>query len=161
MATFNTEGALLPVVALDAPHPAKAAQKSAVTSTLGSSAQDSATSTTYPVPVRIGQTSAPAPAADPATPAAGKAAAATVPALLIDWSDGMRTVAPFRDLRLRCPCASCIDEWTGQPLLDPRTVPDAIHPNLLNSIGRYAVRIVWSDGHATGIYSYDYLRRLK
>jgi ATP-binding protein involved in chromosome partitioning len=157
MATYNTEGALLPVVALDAPHPAKGGKSAQKPADFGSSAQEPATGTTYPVPVRIGQTRT-----SRDTDSAQKSdSAPKVPALLIDWSDGMRTVAPFRDLRLRCPCASCIDEWTGQPLLDPRSVPDDVRPNLLNSIGRYAVRIVWSDGHASGIYSYDYLRRIR
>ena len=81
-------------------------------------------------------------------------------ALVFDWTDGARTVHPFRELRLRCPCARCVDEWDGHALLDPASVPASVRPDRVTAVGRYAVRILWSDGHGTGIYSYDHLRRL-
>ena len=60
---------------------------------------------------------------------------------------------------VRCPLPAasarapqCVDEHTGAPLLDPKTVPADIHIESVQSIGRYAVGILWSDGHRTGIY---------
>ncbi|MBP5351557.1 MAG: DUF971 domain-containing protein [Fibrobacterales bacterium] len=84
----------------------------------------------------------------------------TADALVFDWTDGARTVHPFRELRLRCPCARCVDEWDGHALLDPASVPADVWPERATGVGRYAVRLLWSDGHGTGIYGYDYLRRL-
>lgn len=77
-----------------------------------------------------------------------------------DWDDGTRSAFKLRDLRLACPCALCVDENTGERLLDPRTVPEDIRVESIQSIGRYAVGIFWSDGHRTGIYPYDLLKHL-
>lgn len=65
---------------------------------------------------------------------------------------------PARDLRLACPCAGCVDEMTGRPLLDPATVPDNVTASAIEPVGAYGVRIRWSDGHGTGIYTYAMLR---
>ena len=80
--------------------------------------------------------------------------------LTIDWNDGVRSQYEVRHLRLACPCAACINEWTGDKILDPGKVPVNVRPARLLSVGRYAMAIHWSDGHSTGIFSYDYLRRL-
>lgn len=77
-----------------------------------------------------------------------------------DFDDGTRAVFRLRDLRLACPCALCVDENSGERLLDPKTVPDDISVESIQSVGRYAVGILWSDGHQTGIYPYDLLKRL-
>lgn len=77
-----------------------------------------------------------------------------------EWNDGTHSVFDVRFLRCKCPCALCVDEHTGEPLLDPKTVPADIHIESVQSIGRYAVGILWSDGHRTGIYPYDLLRQL-
>ena len=78
--------------------------------------------------------------------------------LLIEWSDGASTEYAVRDLRIACPCAACKDELTGERLLDPATVPNDVKPLNLVSVGNYAIKITWSDGHDTGIYSFDRLR---
>ena len=80
--------------------------------------------------------------------------------LTITWSDGQVQNIPVRTLRLKCPCASCIDEFTGRPLLDPSTVPMDILPINIHNVGRYALTVEWSDGHHTGIFSYDYLLQM-
>lgn len=77
-----------------------------------------------------------------------------------DFDDGFRAVFRLRDLRLACPCALCVDENSGERLLDPNTVPEDISIETIQSVGRYAVGILWSDGHRTGIYPYDLLKRL-
>jgi ATP-binding protein involved in chromosome partitioning len=78
----------------------------------------------------------------------------------IQWSDAHQSRYAFRDLRLACPCALCVDEWTGQPRLDPATVPMNVRPGEVKSVGRYALQFIWSDGHNSGIYTYDKLRAL-
>jgi ATP-binding protein involved in chromosome partitioning len=80
--------------------------------------------------------------------------------LAILWSDGRESRYDVRDLRLHCPCASCRDEVTGERLLDPARVPADVHPLHLASVGNYALKIRWSDGHDTGIYTYERLRGL-
>jgi ATP-binding protein involved in chromosome partitioning len=81
-------------------------------------------------------------------------------ALLVTWNDGRRSEYELRALRMACPCASCVNEWTGEKMLRPSQVPEGVRPRRLFSVGRYALGIEWSDGHSTGIFSYDYLRRL-
>ncbi len=76
----------------------------------------------------------------------------------ITWNDGHTSRYPARQLRLLCPCASCVSEGTGEKILDPRTIPDDVHPLKISPVGRYAIQISWSDHHSTGIFSFDYLR---
>lgn len=80
--------------------------------------------------------------------------------LVITWNDGVRSEYETRNLRLSCPCAVCVNEWTGEKMLNPAKVPQDIRPLRLFSVGSYAMGVEWSDGHSTGIFSYDYLRRL-
>lgn len=78
-------------------------------------------------------------------------------AVTVTWDAEHVSVFPARELRLACPCAACREEMTGRPLLDPATVADDVHPRAIHLVGGYAVRIDWSDGHNTGIYTYEYL----
>ena len=55
-----------------------------------------------------------------------------------EWNDGTRGVCSARELRLACPCALCVDEHTGEKLLDNSMVPDDIKLERVQSIGRYA-----------------------
>ena len=80
--------------------------------------------------------------------------------LEIKWSDDHLSRLPSRGLRLACPCAACVDELTGQPRLDPKTVPADVKVLDVRTVGRYALQFTFSDGHATGIYSFDKLRAL-
>jgi DUF971 family protein len=80
--------------------------------------------------------------------------------LRVVWSD--RTDAlPFRFLRTECGCAQCVNEWTGERMLDPTTVPVDISLERMELVGNYAVRIYWSDGHYTGLYTWQRLRELQ
>ena len=76
------------------------------------------------------------------------------------WEDGGRNDFDVRDLRLACPCALCVEEMSGRPLLDPKTVRPDVAPRTITSVGNYAITIKWNDGHSTGIYSFEYLRAL-
>lgn len=79
---------------------------------------------------------------------------------IVEWADGDATRVPYRALRLACVCATCVHEITGEQLLDPKTVPADIGVQECEPIGNYGVRIHWSDGHRTGIYTWDKLRAL-
>jgi ATP-binding protein involved in chromosome partitioning len=80
--------------------------------------------------------------------------------LAIAWSDGTETVLDVRELRLACGCAECIDEWSGAGRLDPGSVPEDVRPVRIQTVGRYAIQIEWSDGHGSGIYPFARLREL-
>jgi DUF971 family protein len=78
--------------------------------------------------------------------------------LLIEWErDLHEALYPARALRLACPCAACVEEMTGRPLLDATSVPPDIRPLSVALVGAYGLRIRWSDGHDTGIYTFERL----
>lgn len=80
--------------------------------------------------------------------------------LRISWADGRVCTYEAANLRRACPCAQCVNEWTGQRTLKPDTISDEVQINDLSLVGRYALNFRWSDGHETGIYSFQYLRDL-
>jgi ATP-binding protein involved in chromosome partitioning len=80
--------------------------------------------------------------------------------LLIEWSDGSLGVYSAKKLRLACPCAGCVDEITGEKILRAESVPGDVRPTSINPVGRYALQIQWSDGHNTGLYSFELIRNL-
>ncbi len=75
------------------------------------------------------------------------------------WPGGPQVSIPARRLRDFCPCAACVEEGTGRKLLDPATIPEDIRPLEIAPVGSYAVQIQWSDGHSTGIYTWQVLRQ--
>jgi DUF971 family protein len=79
----------------------------------------------------------------------------------IEWSDGHNSVHSNRGLREACPCAMCKGEppAIGRSMVIPLTVaaPEGVHAERFSMVGRYAISFLWSDGHSTGIYPYDYL----
>ena len=79
-------------------------------------------------------------------------------AIIILWDDGHRSPYPHRMLRLRCQCASCVEEMTGRPRLNPDNVPQDVRAVDQLPVGNYAVQFLWSDTHYTGIYTYQFLR---
>ena len=80
--------------------------------------------------------------------------------LEIHWQDGHVSVYPVAYLRRSCRCAACVDEWTGEQRLQPDQVSDDVKPVSVERVGNYAIHIAWSDGHTSGIYSFDYLRSI-
>lgn len=81
--------------------------------------------------------------------------------LLIEWEHGgHEALYPARELRLACRCAVCEEEMTGRRLLDAAAVPSDIRPVSVALVGAYGVKIRWSDGHDTGIYTFEHLLAL-
>lgn len=76
----------------------------------------------------------------------------------LTWPGGRQVTIPAARLRDLCPCAGCVEEGTGRKILDPATIPADIRPLGVAAVGNYAVQITWSDGHTTGIYSWQTLR---
>lgn len=73
------------------------------------------------------------------------------------WQDDRSFALPFKFIRGECPCAVCVNEFTGERILDITTIPEDICPTAMSYIGNYALKIVWSDGHDTGLYTWDRL----
>lgn len=78
----------------------------------------------------------------------------------IEWLDGHRSHWRLSTLRRACPCASCVDELTGERTLAADRVSDEILATVVESVGRYALRVRFTDGHDTGIYTLRSLRAL-
>ncbi|MEM9658208.1 MAG: DUF971 domain-containing protein [Planctomycetota bacterium] len=81
-------------------------------------------------------------------------------ALRVVWTDG-QAVLPFRFLRGQCDCAHCVNEWTGERIVDPDAIAENIAIERMELVGNYAIRIHWSDGHHTGLYTWQRLRSLE
>lgn len=81
--------------------------------------------------------------------------------ITIRWSDDTETQYTAVELRRNCPCAGCIDEWTGKKTLDDRNISEDITIKHTSIVGRYALSFHFSDGHETGIYSFSYLRGMQ
>src|SRR2546427_7327394 len=80
--------------------------------------------------------------------------------LRITWADEKVCDYEAATLRRSCPCAQCVNEWTGERTLKPDAISDEVQIKDVNIVGRYALNFRWSDGHETGIYSFQYLRDL-
>ena len=86
----------------------------------------------------------------------------------IDWKDGHHSSYDLEYLRDRCPCATCTGAHGTAPRLQSSEKPanplQMYKPKIkmvnIEPVGNYALRIIWNDGHATGIYSYDHLRHI-
>lgn len=86
--------------------------------------------------------------------------------LLIEWSDGQRRTYTPRSLRDGCPCATCREKRTEKPA-DPMVLPILTTGQLqplriagMQPVGNYAYSVAFSDGHDTGIYTFELLREL-
>lgn len=80
----------------------------------------------------------------------------------ITWLDGHQSSYGFEFLRWQCPCAICRGEGGAPGVLATTTELTPAQTNLtdLGPVGNYAMSITWVDGHSTGIYSWEYLRRI-
>ena len=84
--------------------------------------------------------------------------------LAIKWEDSSESFIRIEKLRRACPCAGCKGETDvmGNLYKNPEQplTPAAFRLVRLEKVGAYALQPVWADGHATGIYSFDYLRQV-
>jgi DUF971 family protein len=83
--------------------------------------------------------------------------------LALRWTDGTESYLPLDFLRKRCPCALCSGEkdllgnvYRGEAKLGP----ESFRLKRCTIVGGYGVQPEWMDGHASGIYSFSYLRSL-
>ena len=84
--------------------------------------------------------------------------------LAVKWDDGGESFIPLEKLRRCCPCAGCQGETDvlGNVYKNPERSlsPAAFRLVRFTHVGGYAIQPVWADGHTTGIYSFEYLRRI-
>jgi len=80
--------------------------------------------------------------------------------IVVKWPDGSVDRLANRDVRAACQCALCVEEFSGKKILDESTIPADIEPKSIDRLGNYAVAIAWSDGHSSGIFSWDRLREI-
>lgn len=84
--------------------------------------------------------------------------------LAIKWPGGGESFILLENLRRACPCAGCQGETDimGNLYKNPaaKLTPAAFQLVRLIRVGGYAIQPVWADGHNTGIFSFEYLRRL-
>ena len=83
--------------------------------------------------------------------------------LEIQWKDSHHSELSYRILRQKCPCAHCNAARSGKDPFHIRPSAnfyDNLHLVDIQRVGRYAVRLVWNDGHRTGIYTFEFLREL-
>ena len=74
------------------------------------------------------------------------------------WEDGSSSSIDYDELRGYCPCAGC----QGHMVREIRFRPPRGNPSplVVSPVGNYALSILWSDGHTTGIYRFDFLQEL-
>ena len=84
--------------------------------------------------------------------------------LAVAWDDGHESYYDFEVLRRACPCAACKGETNvlshAAPLARNFT-PASFELRGWQYVGGYAIQPQWADGHASGIYSFQYLRGLE
>lgn len=78
----------------------------------------------------------------------------------IEWSDGLIHDYRLSDLQRYCPCANCNDEITGKHRIDKTSLRIDVRAIRITNVGHYALRVQFTSGCSTGIYSFDMLREL-
>ena len=84
--------------------------------------------------------------------------------LAIRWEDGRESFVRLETLRRVCPCAGCKGEGDimGNVYRNPEKPlpPQAFQLRRIANVGGYAIQPIWGDGHATGLYSFEYLKKI-
>jgi len=84
--------------------------------------------------------------------------------LAVKWDDGTEGFVKLEALRRHCPCAGCQGERDIMGNLykgpDKPLTPDAFKLVRIASVGGYALQPLWADGHATGLFAFDYLKKV-
>ena len=76
----------------------------------------------------------------------------------LNWADGTHSQHNAFDLRVKCKCALCVDEMTGEPLLKKDEIQDDIRITGADPVGLYGMSLRFTDGHSSGIYKLEELR---
>ncbi|MCB1172495.1 MAG: DUF971 domain-containing protein [Leptospiraceae bacterium] len=77
--------------------------------------------------------------------------------LFITWKDGRECSWKLLELRRACPCATCRGGHSADSIPITGSI-QSIKLSDYSKVGRYALRLVWSDGHDSGVYTFDRLR---
>lgn len=80
--------------------------------------------------------------------------------LSVKWDEEHESIFPFRFLRAECRCAFCVDEITRERRIGLQDVALDIKIEDWIDVGKYAIQILWSDGHSEGIYPFKMLLSL-
>ena len=78
--------------------------------------------------------------------------------LAVDYDDGSHFELSFEYLRVYSPSAEVKGHGPGQEVL--QTGKENVQITALEPVGHYAIRIVFDDGHDTGLYTWNYLYEL-
>jgi ATP-binding protein involved in chromosome partitioning len=78
----------------------------------------------------------------------------------VEWSDGQASDYRLSDLQKQCPCARCVDEVTGKRLSDASAIDPQVGAKSIASVGRYALKVEFTSGCSTGLYSFEMLREM-
>jgi DUF971 family protein len=80
--------------------------------------------------------------------------------LALAWEDGAHTSISARALRQNCPCAECVEEWSGRRTFEAAAIPEDMTVKDIQPVGNYALAFTFADNHSTGIYPWATLRGL-
>lgn len=120
-----------------------------------------------PQPPPSPPSAAPAPPAPPSPPVPLRMHLDRHRHLEITWAAGERSIYPLETLRSQCPCATCKkfreEQATRKSLLNllPGNYGSQLRVEKAELVGNYAIQLHWSDQHASGIYSWEYLYSIR
>ena len=83
--------------------------------------------------------------------------------LALAWSDGTEQYFSLRVLREACPCAVCEGEpdvMGNKVVLKKQLTAESFLLKKYEFVGGYGIQFFWGDGHGSGIYAFQYLKRL-
>ncbi|NDC79844.1 MAG: DUF971 domain-containing protein [Verrucomicrobia bacterium] len=83
--------------------------------------------------------------------------------LAIRWPDGKESYLALEEMRRRCPCAACAGEpglTRPLPAVGIELKGESFRLKGMQTVGGYAIQPTWEDGHGTGIFSWEYLRKI-
>lgn len=81
-------------------------------------------------------------------------------AITLKWANGRVWKVGNRELRASCQCALCINEMTGEKMIDASKIRPDIAATQVTPLGNYAIGVTWNDGHSSGIYPYKRMEEL-
>lgn len=81
-------------------------------------------------------------------------------AITLKWNNGRVWKVGNKELRVSCQCALCINEMTGEKMMDPAKISSEIAATQVTPLGNYAIGVTWNDGHSSGIYPYKTIEKL-